>query len=74
MANGASLIVDDRLRQAPPRVFFGMATLATVVKRDLTGLYALPVHGRVRSSIIVASIINLFVHSTAAAAGGVVGR
>jgi modulator of FtsH protease len=45
-------------------VFFGMATLATVVKRDLSGLARFLMVGAI--IVIVASVINAFVHSTAA--------
>jgi len=45
-------------------VFFGMATLATVVKRDLSGLTRFLMIGAIIA--IVASLINIFVQSTAA--------
>jgi modulator of FtsH protease len=45
-------------------VFFGMATLATVVKRDVSGLARFLMIGAIIA--IVASLINIFVQSTAA--------
>ncbi len=45
-------------------VFFGMATLATVVKRDLSGLARFLMIGAIIA--IVASLINIFVQSSAA--------
>ena len=45
-------------------VFFGMATLATVVKRDLSGLARFLMVGVMIA--IVASIVNMFVQSSAA--------
>jgi modulator of FtsH protease len=45
-------------------VFFGMATLATVVKRDLSNLTRFLFIGAIIA--IVASLINMFVQSTAA--------
>jgi modulator of FtsH protease len=45
-------------------VFFGMATLATVVKRDLSNLARFLFIGAIIA--IVASLINMFVQSTAA--------
>ena len=60
MANGASLVAMAFAGTAG--VFFGMATLATVVKRDLTGLYGFLSMGV--WAVIVVSIINMFVHST----------
>ena len=60
MANGASLVAMAFAGTAG--VFFGMATLASVVKRDLTGLYGFLSMGV--WAVIVVSIINLFVHST----------
>jgi modulator of FtsH protease len=61
-ANGASLIMTAFGGTAG--VFFGMATLATVVKRDLSGLARFLMVGMI--ILVVASLINLFVHSTAA--------
>jgi modulator of FtsH protease len=60
--NGTSLIMTAFGGTAG--VFFGMATLATVVKRDLSGLARFLMIGAV--IVIVASVINAFVHSTAA--------
>jgi len=45
-------------------VFFGMATLATVVKRDLSGLARFLMVGAL--VVFVACLINVFVQSTAA--------
>ena len=60
LANGASLVAMAFAGTAG--VFFGMATLATVVKRDLTGLYGFLSIG-VWAAVIVGAI-NLFVQST----------
>jgi modulator of FtsH protease len=60
--NGASLIMTAFGGTAG--VFFGMATLATVVKRDLSGLARFLMVGAI--IVVVASLINAFVHSTAA--------
>jgi modulator of FtsH protease len=60
--NGASLIMTAFGGTAG--VFFGMATLATVVKRDLSGLSRFLMVGAI--IVIVAGIINAFVMSTAA--------
>ena len=60
LANGASLVAIAFAGTAG--VFFGMATLATVVKRDLTGLAGFLSMGV--WAVIVVSIINLFVQST----------
>jgi modulator of FtsH protease len=61
-SNGASLIMTSFGGTAG--VFFGMATLATVVKRDLSGLARFLMIGAIIA--IVASLINIFVQSTAA--------
>jgi len=60
--NGASLIM--MAFGGTAGVFFGMATLATVVKRDLSGLARFLMIGAI--IVIVASLINAFVQSTAA--------
>jgi modulator of FtsH protease len=60
--NGASLIMTSFGGTAG--VFFGMATLATVVKRDLSGLTRFLIIGAIIA--MVAGIINVFVQSTAA--------
>jgi modulator of FtsH protease len=60
--NGASLIMTAFGGTAG--VFFGMATLATVVKRDLSGLAKFLMVGAI--IVIVAGVINAFVQSTAA--------
>ena len=60
--NGASIVMTAFGGTAG--VFFGMATLATVVKRDLSGLTRFLMIGAVIA--IVASLINIFVQSTAA--------
>jgi len=60
--NGAGLIMTAFGGTAG--VFFGMATLATVVKRDLSGLSRFLMVGAL--IVIVASVINLFVQSSAA--------
>jgi len=60
--NGAGLIMTAFGGTAG--VFFGMATLATVVKRDLSGLARFLMIGAI--IVIVASLINAFVQSTAA--------
>ena len=60
-SNGASLIMTSFAGTAG--VFFGMATLATVVKRDLSGLTRFLMVGAIIA--IVASLINIFVQSTA---------
>ncbi|MDB5817278.1 MAG: hypothetical protein JWQ11_918 [Rhizobacter sp.] len=60
--NGASLIMTAFAGTAG--VFFGMATLATVVKRDVSGLTRFLMIGAIIA--IVASVINIFVQSTAA--------
>ncbi|MET0382308.1 MAG: Bax inhibitor-1 family protein [Burkholderiaceae bacterium] len=61
-SNGAGLIMTAFAGTAG--VFFGMATLATVIKRDLSGLSRFLMVGAL--IVIVASVINLFVQSTAA--------
>ena len=61
-SNGASLIMTAFGGTAG--VFFGMATLATVVKRDLSNLTRFLFIGAIIA--IVASLINMFVQSTAA--------
>jgi modulator of FtsH protease len=61
-SNGASIIMTAFGGTAG--VFFGMATLATVVKRDLSSLTRFLVIGAIIA--IVASLINMFVQSTAA--------
>jgi modulator of FtsH protease len=60
--NGAGLIMTAFGGTAG--VFFGMATMATVVKRDLSGLARFLMVGAI--IVIVASLINAFVQSTAA--------
>jgi len=60
--NGASLIMTAFGGTAG--IFFGMATMATVVKRDLSGLARFLMVGAL--IVIVASLINIFVQSTAA--------
>ena len=60
--NGASIVMTAFGGTAG--VFFGMATLATVVKRDLSGLTRFLMIGAIIA--IVASLINIFVQSTAA--------
>jgi modulator of FtsH protease len=61
-SNGASLIMTAFGGTAG--VFFGMATLATVVKRDLSGLTRFLMVGAM--IVFVACIVNVFVQSTAA--------
>jgi len=61
-SNGASIIMTAFGGTAG--VFFGMATLATVVKRDLSNLTRFLFIGAIIA--IVASLINMFVQSTAA--------
>ena len=61
-SNGASIVMTAFGGTAG--VFFGMATLATVVKRDLSGLTRFLFIGAIIA--IVASLINMFVQSTAA--------
>ena len=61
-SNGSSLIMTAFGGTAG--VFFGMATLATVVKRDLSGLTRFLMVGAMIA--IVASVINMFVQSSAA--------
>jgi modulator of FtsH protease len=61
-SNGTSLIMTAFAGTAG--VFFGMATLATVVKRDLSGLSRFLMVGAL--IVIVAGVINVFVQSTAA--------
>ena len=61
-SNGASIIMTSFGGTAG--VFFGMATLATVVKRDLSGLTRFLIIGAIIA--MVASLINVFVQSTAA--------
>ncbi len=61
-SNGASIIMTSFGGTAG--VFFGMATLATVVKRDLSGLARFLMIGAIIA--IVASLINIFVQSSAA--------
>jgi modulator of FtsH protease len=60
--NGASIIMTSFGGTAG--VFFGMATLATVVKRDLSGLSRFLMVGAM--IVFVGCIINVFVQSTAA--------
>jgi modulator of FtsH protease len=60
-SNGASIIMTAFGGTAG--VFFGMATLATVVKRDLSGLTRFLFIGAIIA--IVAGLINMFVQSTA---------
>ena len=60
--NGASLIITAFAGTAA--VFFGMATLATVVKRDLSGLARFLMVGAL--IVMVASLVNVFVQSTPA--------
>jgi modulator of FtsH protease len=61
-SNGTSLIMTAFAGTAG--VFFGMATLATVVKRDLSGLARFLMVGAL--VVFVACLINVFVQSTAA--------
>ena len=61
-SNGASLIMTAFAGTAG--VFFGMATLATVIKRDISTLSRFLMVGAIIA--IVASLINIFVQSTAA--------
>jgi modulator of FtsH protease len=61
-SNGASIVMTAFGGTAG--VFFGMATLATVVKRDLSNLTRFLFIGAIIA--IVASLINMFVQSTAA--------
>jgi modulator of FtsH protease len=61
-SNGASIVMTAFGGTAG--VFFGMATLATVVKRDLSSLARFLFIGAIIA--IVASLINMFVQSTAA--------
>jgi modulator of FtsH protease len=61
-SNGASIVMTAFGGTAG--VFFGMATLATVVKRDLSGLSRFLFIGAIIA--IVASLINMFVQSSAA--------
>jgi modulator of FtsH protease len=61
-SNGSSLIMTAFGGTAG--VFFGMATLATVVKRDLSGLTRFLMVGAMIA--VVASVINMFVQSSAA--------
>ena len=61
-SNGAGLIMTAFAGTAG--VFFGMATLATVIKRDLSGLARFLMVGAMIA--FVACLINLFVQSTAA--------
>jgi modulator of FtsH protease len=60
--NGTSLIMTAFAGTAG--VFLGMATLATVIKRDLSGLARFLMVGAL--IVIVAGVINVFVQSTAA--------
>jgi len=60
LANGASLVAMAFAGTAG--VFFGMATLATVVKRDLTGLYGFLSMGV--WAVVIVGFINMFVQST----------
>jgi len=62
LSNGTSLIMTAFAGTAG--VFFGMATLASVVKRDLSGLARFLMVGAL--IVIVAGVINVFVQSTAA--------
>ena len=61
-SNGASLVMTAFGGTAG--VFFGMATLATVIKRDLSGLARFLMIGAL--VVFVAAIINVFMQSTAA--------
>src|ERR1700712_1189835 len=61
-SNGASIVMTAFGGTAG--VFFGMATLATVVKRDLSGLTRFLMIGAMIA--FVACLINIFVQSTAA--------
>ena len=61
-SNGSSLIMTAFGGTAG--VFFGMATLATVVKRDLSGMARFLMIGVMIA--IVASVVNIFVQSSAA--------
>jgi modulator of FtsH protease len=61
-SNGASLIMTAFGGTAG--IFFGMATIATVVKRDLSGLSRFLMVGAL--IVLVAGIINVFVQSSAA--------
>ena len=61
-SNGTSLIMTAFAGTAG--VFFGMATLATVVKRDLSGLARFLTVGAL--IVFVACLINVFFQSTAA--------
>ncbi len=61
-SNGSSLIMTAFGGTAG--VFFGMATLATVVKRDVSGLTRFLMVGAMIA--VVASVINMFVQSSAA--------
>ncbi len=61
-SNGTSLIMTAFGGTAG--VFFGMATLATVIKRDLSGLSRFLMVGAL--IVLVACVINVFVQSTAA--------
>ena len=60
LANGASLVAMAFAGTAG--VFFGMATLATVVKRDLTGLGGFLAMGV--WAVVIVGLINMFVQST----------
>ena len=60
LANGASLVAMAFAGTAG--VFFGMATMATVVKRDLTGLAGFLAMGV--WAVIIVGLINMFVQST----------
>ncbi len=61
-SNGSSLIMTAFGGTAG--IFFGMATIATVVKRDLSGLARFLMVGAL--IVLVAGIINVFVQSSAA--------
>jgi modulator of FtsH protease len=60
-SNGASLIM--MAFGGTAGVFFAMASLATVIKRDLSGLGKFLFVGAI--IVMVAGIINVFLHSTA---------
>ena len=61
LSNGASLVMYAFGTTAA--VFFGMASLATVIKRDLSGLSKFLFVGAI--ILLVAGLINLFVQSSA---------
>jgi modulator of FtsH protease len=61
LANGASLIM--MAFAGTGAIFFGMASLSTVIKRDLSGDGQVPVHRRIM--LLVAGIANVFIQSSA---------